>query len=108
MQITITVSSLEELKRLCYELKPDTFQGAQSPRLEIIHSPRKCKRSNKRWTQLEIDRVIDWYKTSTFTAREMAEALERKEPGVNMLIYNLKKKGVLTNRTHRASKAKTL
>lgn len=109
MQIQITVSSVEELLQLAKKLSQgEVIRGLPTKPEIVINEPRKVKRSKRRWTQIEIDQVISWYNNSTFTAKEMAVALERREAGISMLIYNLKKKGVLHNKTNRSSKAKTL
>ena len=105
MQITITASSVAELKYIVDEL------CANKPEIKIIEEkpeePRIMFRKNKAWTNLEIENLIHWYNTTTFKTSDMARSLERPSQAVSAMLYKLKKEGIIKNRSNRPSKVKT-
>lgn len=107
LKINIEANSLAELHTLLSQLEQRiTFSEASLEPAIKLGTPRKIIRKGRGWTDIELDKLVDWYKHSTFTTKEIAIALERPIKGVDQKLYHLRKEGLIGRR--RSARAKTI
>jgi len=79
---------------------------SETPHVMMPHPEVSPMRERKPWTQFDLDYLFLHY--NNYTAKQLAKSLNRSYPSVTQKLTKMFRKGILTPKTNRPSKAITV
>lgn len=67
----------------------------------------RASKKHKKWTQIEMDHVAHLYRTTNYTAQEIAVSIGRSAASVGQVIWKMRQQGLVPERRHRAKNLST-